>query len=68
LIEQQKSDPDMGVFAEQALTARSWFQVDNTAIETIFADMIDAVNLSGQTFQEAIRAAEAKVSVLMQGR
>jgi multiple sugar transport system substrate-binding protein len=68
LITQQKTDPDLGVFAEQALTARSWFQVDNTAIETIFADMIDAVNLGGQTFQDAIRAAEAKVSVLMQSR
>ena len=68
LIDQQKSDPDLGVFAEQALSARSWFQVDNAAIETIFADMIDAVNLGGATFQEAIRAAEAKVSVLMQSR
>jgi multiple sugar transport system substrate-binding protein len=68
LIEQQKSDPDLGVFAEQALSARSWFQVDNTAIETIFADMIDAVNLNGSSYQDAIRAAEAKVSVLMQSR
>lgn len=35
LIEQQKSDSDLGVFAQQALTARSWFQADNQAIETI---------------------------------
>lgn len=68
LIDQQKTDPDLGVFAEQALTARSWFQVDNAAIETIFSDMIDAINLGGKSFQEAIRTAEAKVSVLMQSR
>ena len=68
LIDQQKTDPDLGVFAEQALSARSWFQIDNAAIETIFADMIDAVNLSGATFREAIRAAEARVSVLMTSR
>lgn len=65
LIEQQKSDPDVGVFAEQALTARSWFQVDNKAIETIFADMIDNVNLGRQTVRDALKEAEDKVTVLM---
>jgi multiple sugar transport system substrate-binding protein len=68
LIEQQKTDPDMGVFAEQALAARSWFQVDNAVIETIFADMIDNVNLGKQTLSDALKSAEAKVSVLMSGR
>ena len=68
LIEQQKTDPDLGVFAEQALAARSWYQVDNVAIETIFADMIDSINLGRQTLQDALKAAEAKVSVLMAGR
>ena len=68
LIEQQRADPDLGVFAEQALTARSWFQIDNAAIETIFADMIDSVNLGRQSAKEALKEAEAKVSVLMTGR
>jgi multiple sugar transport system substrate-binding protein len=65
LIDQQKSDPDLGVFAEQALTARSWFQIDNAAIETIFADMIDAVNLGRSSVKDALRDAEEKVTVLM---
>lgn len=65
LIEQQKLEPDIGVFAEQALTARSWLQVDNVAIESIFLDMIDAVNLGRQSVKDALREAEAKVSVLM---
>ncbi|MCC6934531.1 MAG: extracellular solute-binding protein [Candidatus Yanofskybacteria bacterium] len=68
LIEQQKSDPDLGVFALQALTARSWLQANNQTIETIFADMIDAVNLGRQSITNALRDAETKVSVLMSGR
>jgi multiple sugar transport system substrate-binding protein len=67
-IEQQQNDPDVGVFAEQALAARSWYQVDNLAIETIFADMIDAVNFGRSTIREALRDAEAKVSVLIASR
>jgi len=65
LIDQQKNDPDLGVFAEQSLSARSWFQVDNQAIETIFADMIDNVNLGRQSIADALHEAEDKVSVLM---
>jgi multiple sugar transport system substrate-binding protein len=65
LIDQQKTDADLGVFAEQALTARSWFQSDDLATETIFADMIDSVNLGRQTAGDAIKSAEDKVSVLM---
>ena len=53
------------MFAEQSLTARSWFQVDNAAIETIFADMIDDIILGRQTVRKALSEAESKVSVLM---
>lgn len=65
LVEQQKTDPDLGVFAEQALSARSWWQADNSAIETIFAEMINDINFGRVSIDEAIRAAENKVSVLM---
>ncbi len=65
LIELQRSDLDLGVFAVQALSARSWFQVDNTAIESIFADMIDDVNFGRASVREALRNAESKVNVLM---
>lgn len=68
LVDQQKSDLDLGVFAQQALTARSWFQADNQSIETIFADMIDAVNLGRQSVTNALREAETKVTVLMSRR
>jgi hypothetical protein len=65
LIDLQKTDPDLGIFATQALSARSWYQVDNRAIEKIFADMIDDVNLGRANYKDAIQSAESKVSVLM---
>ncbi|HXK36223.1 MAG TPA: extracellular solute-binding protein [Candidatus Paceibacterota bacterium] len=67
-IQQQQADPAIGVFAEQALNARSWYQVDNIALETIFADMIDAVNFGRSSVRDALEDAEAKVSVLMSSR
>jgi len=65
LIEQQKIDPDLGVFAVQALSARSWYQIDNSAIETIFAEMIDNVNFGRMSARDALEAVESEVNVLM---
>ena len=66
LIDLQRTDPDLGVFAVQALSARSWFQADNTAIEGIFADMIDDVNFNRSSIPDAVARAESRVTVLMQ--
>lgn len=66
LIEIQKSDPDLGVYALQALTARSWKQPDNIAVETIFGEMIADVNLGRSNIREAIRNAEARIRVLVE--
>jgi hypothetical protein len=66
LIDTQKYDTDLGVFAQQALTARSWFQADSVAIESIFADMIDNVILGRQTVRQALQEAESQVSVLLE--
>ena len=68
LIELQRNDLDLGVFAVQALSARSWYQIDNTAIETIFADMIDDVNFRRTSVKESLENAESRVNVLMQRR
>jgi multiple sugar transport system substrate-binding protein len=65
LIEIQKSDPELGVFALQSLTAKSWYQVDNEAIETIFANMIDDVNLGRASVKNALESAQAQVNTLM---
>ena len=66
LIELQRNDLDLGVFAVQALSARSWYQIDNMAIETIFADMIDDVNFGRASVKESLENAESRVNVLMQ--
>lgn len=65
IIDIQQGDPDLGIFARQALTAHSWYQADNTAIEGIFADMIEKVNFNEATPRDALREAEAQVNVLM---
>lgn len=68
IIDVQRNDPMLGVFAVQALSAKSWYQVDSVAIEQIFAGMIDDVNLKRSTIRQALRAAESKVTTLMTRR
>lgn len=63
-IEQQRSDPDLGPFAVQALSARSWKQIDNVAIEKIFAKMIEDINFDRADFDEALRKAENDINLI----
>ena len=65
LIIDQKTDPDLGIFANQALTAHSWYQVDNLAIEQYLADMIELIVLSQTTIEEAIAEAVNQITLLM---
>jgi len=65
LIEAYKSDLIMGVFAKQALTAKSWRQVDNNAIDKIFKEMIDAVNRGAMVVSEAVQIAEERINSLV---
>lgn len=65
LIEAQKSDPMLGIFAQQNLIAKSWYQVDPEAVENIFLDMIDQVNRGQGSASEAIKSAESKVTQTM---
>jgi len=43
LISEYSNHPDLGVFAEQALTAKSWLQPEDDAVEALFDKMIDNV-------------------------
>lgn len=63
IIELQKNDSVMGVFANQALVARSWRQPNNTKVEAIFLDMISSINKGTATEREAIQSAENLVNV-----
>jgi len=66
LIDWQKGDADLGVFAEQSLTAKSWWEVDNAAVETIFGQMIDSVAKYHMSPATALQNASQQITVLMQ--
>jgi multiple sugar transport system substrate-binding protein len=66
LVNEQLTDADLGVFASQVLTARSWYQGINVAAsEAAFNEMIDstlqgaeperAINLAAQTISQTVR-------------
>ncbi|MBI4779557.1 extracellular solute-binding protein, partial [Candidatus Falkowbacteria bacterium] len=61
LVNEQIDDLDIGVFAEQILTAKSWYKgADSNAMEKIFADMIDTV-LIQEKIENVINLAASKV-------
>lgn len=59
------NDPDLSVFAEQALTARSWYEVDDAAIDGILNTAIqNALNGSASTLQ-ALQQAQSSITDLL---
>jgi len=65
LVGWQKDHPELGVFAMQSLTAKSWYQVDNLKIENIFSNAIDSVILGSATVEKAIDAAATQMNLEM---
>ena len=61
LISSYLNNPDVGVFAEQALTAKSWPQINDDSVDTIFNDMIKSV-LGGATMDSAVSDTRAKLN------
>lgn len=62
LVNEQIEDLDIGVFAQQVLTAKSWYKgADANAAEKIFAEMIDAVVLTQDKIENIINLAANKV-------
>jgi multiple sugar transport system substrate-binding protein len=64
LIEAQKTDPKIGVFATDNLIAKSWKQADPDAIGAIFSEMIDQVNRGQSNVRDAIQSASKRVQQL----
>ncbi len=62
------TQPDLGIFAKQALTARSWPEIDNAAVDSIFSQMIADVNGGRLQIDRALSEAASKVTDLMQRR
>jgi multiple sugar transport system substrate-binding protein len=64
LIEIQKTDPKIGVFAQDNLIAKSWKQADPSAVDVIFSEMIDQVNRGQSTVQDVIRIAAKRIQAV----
>ena len=65
LVESQISDPEIGVFAENALSAKSFYKPDSDAVENIFVQMIGDVILRNITPDQAVSAANQKINLLL---
>ncbi len=62
LPKKQIDDMDIGVFANQVLTAKSWYRgMDSAAAEQIFAEMIDNAVSGSDTLDNLINLAANKV-------
>lgn len=68
ILETQLADPDIGVFAENALSARSFYKPSSDAVEQIFVQMINDVILRNIAPQEAVSAGAQKVNLLLRNR
>lgn len=65
LIRETIDRPTVGVFARQAMTARTWFQPDAKEIETIFNGMIESVRSGSISVDEAVRRAVNQIDLLL---
>lgn len=61
----QKADnPELSVFLDQALSARSWYQPDNLAVDRIFGDMIESV-VEGKDIEKALNYAVEQLTLFL---
>ncbi len=65
IIEEQKDDPVLGIFARGNLIARSWHRKNADAVDKIFVDMIENVNLGKQTIAQALETAQSRITQLL---
>lgn len=61
LIDKQRSDVDLGVFAQGNLIAKSWVEPDPALIEGTFNDMINAVNNGSSTSSNALETTAERI-------
>lgn len=65
IVERQKSDPMLGPFAYGNLIAKSWYQSDPEATETVLAQAINSVVSGAATVHDALELAANRVSQFM---
>lgn len=66
LILWQQKDPDLKHFANQILSARSWYQGDSSTVESIMKDMLESTVVGELLPQEALEDAAARITVIIQ--
>jgi multiple sugar transport system substrate-binding protein len=64
LIELQISDPEIGVFANANLTAKTFYKPDQEKFDNIFGQLIDNVILKGFREEDALSQAQAQANTL----
>jgi len=60
---QKAIDPDLSVFIDQALSAKSWYQPNNLAVDQIFGEMIQSV-VEGKDIDKVLSIAAEQVNLL----
>jgi multiple sugar transport system substrate-binding protein len=65
LIEDQKKDVVLGPFAYGNLIAKSWYQKDPGASESILAEAIDSINKGSSSVESALGLASNRITQLM---
>ncbi len=68
LIQKYAEDPNIGVFAKQALTARSWPLINEQLVTSTLSTMIHAVATKKLDSRTAISQAEEQITAAMQAR
>lgn len=61
---QRAENPELSVFLDQALSARSWYQPDNLAVDRTFTDMIESV-VEGKDLEKALNYATEQLSLYL---
>ncbi len=64
-IAKQQHNPDIGVFADQALTARSVNQISTHILQNAFLAMIESQASSGQSAKQALQNAADAINALI---
>jgi ABC-type glycerol-3-phosphate transport system substrate-binding protein len=64
-IQADENDPNLSVFATQALTAKSWYEADDTQIDSAFNTAIQSVLDGAENSTQALSQAQAAVNALM---
>ena len=64
LIQKYLNDSNIGVFSQQAMTAKSWKQPDNNEVKKIFSNAIESVLNGKLSPQKALEEAENRINNL----